>query len=159
MNTNALVLGDAFTVSDARLFDLPAVRRLEQACFPKDAYDIFTLLSLAFTPGVLRLKAMADDRLVGYLAGEIRSEDSTGWVITIGVLPRYQGRGIGRALLNSAERAMRPNVNFVKLTVRRSNTSAIRLYDHCGYQWVSTIRGYYHDGEDGLIMKKNLTMG
>ena len=92
-------------VSDARLFDLPAIRRLEQVCFPKDAYDIFTLLSLAVTPGVMRLKAIADDRLVGYLAGEIRADEATGWVITIGVLPRYQGRGIGRALLSSAEKS------------------------------------------------------
>jgi ribosomal-protein-alanine N-acetyltransferase len=158
MNTNALVLGDSFMVSDARLFDLPAIRRLEQVCFPKDAYDIFTLLSLAVTPGVMRLKAIAEDRLVGYLAGEIRADEATGWVITIGVLPRYQGRGIGRALLSSAEKAMRARANFMKLTVRRSNTSAIRLYDQCGYQWVSTIRGYYHDGEDGLIMKKDLTL-
>ena len=158
MNTNALVLGDAFSVSDASLFDLPAVRRLEQACFPKDAYDIFTLVSLALSPNVMRLKAVADDRLVGYLAGEVRADDSTGWVITVGVLPRYEGRGIGRALLTSAEKAMRMRVTFVKLTVRRSNARAIGLYERCGYKWVSTIRGYYHDGEDGLIMEKNLTL-
>jgi ribosomal-protein-alanine N-acetyltransferase len=159
MNTNALVLGDAFTVSDARLFDMLAVRRLEQVCFPKDAYDIFTLLNLAVSPGVMRLKAVADDRLVGYLAGELRPEDSSGWIITVGVLPRYRGRGIGRALLCSAERTMRLSATYVKLTVRRSNTTAITLYDHCGYTWVSTVRGYYHDGEDGLIMEKNLTLG
>ncbi len=158
MNTNALVLGDSFTVSDASLFDLPAVRRLERACFPKDAYDIFTLLNLALSPSVMRLKAVADDRLVGYLAGELRPYDSTGWVITIGVLPLYEGRGIGRSLLASAEKAIRQRATFVKLTVRRSNTRAIALYDHCGYKWVSTIRGYYHDGEDGLIMEKNLTL-
>ncbi len=159
MNTHALVLGDFYTVSDAGLFDLPAIQRLERACFPKDAYDILTLLNLALSPNVLRLKAVADDRLVGYLAGELRPYDSTGWVITVGVLPLYEGRGIGRLLLVSAENAMRSRATFVKLTVRRSNRRAISLYDHCGYKWVSTIRGYYHDGEDGLIMEKNLTLG
>jgi ribosomal-protein-alanine N-acetyltransferase len=158
MNTNALVLGDAFTVSDARLFDLPAIRRLEQACFPKDAYDILTLLNLALSPGIMRLKAITDDRLVGYLAGEVRLDENVGWIVTVGVLPRYRGRGIGRALLNSTERAMRLDVSYVRLTVRRSNTTAIRLYDYCGYRWISTVRGYYHDGEDGLIMEKNLTL-
>ena len=54
---------------------------------------------------------------------------------------------------------MRQRVTFVKLTVRRSNVRAIALYDRCGYRWVSTVRGYYHDGEDGLIMEKNLTLG
>ncbi len=156
MNTHALVLGDFYTVSDASLFDLPAVRRLERACFPKDAYDVLTLLNLALSPSVLRLKATSDGRLVGYLAGEVRDYDATGWVITVGVLPAYEGRGIGSSLLASAERAMRARVTCVKLTVRRSNARAISLYDRCGYKWVSTIRGYYHDGEDGLIMEKTL---
>ena len=158
MNANAIVIGDTFTVSDARIFDLPAVWRVERACFPKDAYDIFTLLNLALTPNVLRLKATCDDRVVGYLAGEVRRSGRVGWIITVGVVPRYEGRGIGRTLLSSAERAMRQTVTYVKLTVRRSNARALALYDHCGYKWVSTIRGYYHDGEDGLIMEKNLTL-
>ena len=158
MNTNALALCDFYMVSDASLLDLPAIRRLEQACFPKDAYDFFTLLNLALSRNVLRLKAMVDNRLVGYLAGEVRDYDATGWVVTLGVLPSHTGCGIGHALLASAERAMKARVTYVKLTVRRSNAQAIRLYDHCGYKWVSTIRGYYHDGEDGLIMEKNLTL-
>jgi ribosomal protein S18 acetylase RimI-like enzyme len=157
MNANAVVIGDSFTVSDAGLFDLPAVRRLEQACFPKDAYDLFTLIGLALTPNIMRLKAVADNRLVGYLAAEVRHGERVGWIVTVGVLPEYQGRGIGRALLSSAERALLSSVVYSKLTVRRSNARAIALYDRCGYRWVSTIRGYYHDGEDGLIMEKNLT--
>ena len=73
-------------------------------------------------------------------------------------MPRYSGRGIGRSLLTSAEKAMRASVSVMKLTVRRSNARAINLYDRCGYQWVSTMRHYYHDGEDGLVMEKNLTL-
>lgn len=158
MNANAVVIGDSFTVSDASLFDLPSVWRLEQACFPKDAYDIITLLGLALTRNIMRLKAVADNQLVGYLAGEMRRAERAGWIITVGVLPAYQGRGIGRVLLSSAERAMAASVPYVKLTVRRSNARALALYDRCGYKWVSTMRGYYHDGEDGLIMEKNLTL-
>ncbi|MCL5998427.1 MAG: GNAT family N-acetyltransferase [Chloroflexi bacterium] len=158
MNADAVVIGDSFTVCDASLFDLPAVWRLERVCFPKDAYDVFTLLSLALTPNVMRLKAVADNQLVGYLAGEVRRGERVGWIVTIGVAPRYRGHGIGRALLASAERALRRRVSLMRLTVRRSNTHAIALYDRCGYLWVSTIRGYYHDGEDGLIMEKNLTL-
>ena len=93
MNANAIVIGDTFTVSDARIFDLPAVWRVERACFPKDAYDIFTLLNLALTPNVLRLKATCDERVVGYLAGEVRRSQRAGWIITIGVMV---GRRFGR---------------------------------------------------------------
>jgi ribosomal-protein-alanine N-acetyltransferase len=157
MNANAIVISDRFTISDASLFDVPAVWRLERLCFPNDAYDIFTLLSLALTRSVLRLKAVVNNQLVGYVAGELRRHEQMGWIVTIGVAPKHQGHGIGRAMLASVERAMRPGAAMMRLTVRRSNARAIALYDRCGYKWVSTIRRYYHDGEDGLIMEKDLT--
>ncbi|MCS7060931.1 MAG: GNAT family N-acetyltransferase [Anaerolineae bacterium] len=144
----------SFSIVRARLFDLPAIRRLERVCFPNDAYDALTLLSLALTPGVLRLKAVANEKLVGFAAGERQPRASVGWIVTIGVLPEFQGRGIGRALLLEIERQM--NARCVRLTVRRSNTRAIALYTRCGYRWVTTSRHYYHDGEDGLIMEKEL---
>jgi ribosomal protein S18 acetylase RimI-like enzyme len=154
VNANAVVIADTYTLSDASLFDLPAIWRLERACFPQDAYDILTLLGLAVAPHILRLKAVADRQLVGYTAGEVRAREQLAWIVTIGVLPQYQGRGIGKALLSNAERAM--GMPAIKLTVRRSNLRAIRMYESCGYQWVNTIRRYYHDGEDGLIMAKEV---
>ena len=146
--------GSAYAIDQARFLDLPAIRRLERACFPHDAYDFFTLLGMAVNPRLVRLKAMADGELVGYVAGEVQRRGEMGWIITIGVTPAYQGLGIGKALLLQTERAM--NVARVKLTVRSGNARAIALYGRCGYRWASTVRGYYHDGEDGLIMEKEI---
>lgn len=143
-----------FQIDTARLFDLPAIRRLERICFSKDAYDTLTLLGLMLNPAILRLKAVARGVLIGFVAGERRPWADHGWIITIGVLPEFWGQGAGRALLLAAEREMR--VARVKLTVRRSNARAIGLYTRCGYRWVTTRRGYYHDGEDGLIMEKEM---
>ena len=151
---NAALADQPFLIDSARLFDLPAIRRLERACFSRDAYDVMTLIGMALTPGMLRLKAVRRGMLVGFVAGEAHRRDGFGWIITIGVLPEFQGQGIGQALLLEAERGM--NVSRVKLTVRRSNARAIELYTRCGYRWVTTSRGYYHDGEDGLIMEKEL---
>jgi len=144
----------AAAIAAAGLLDLPAIRRIEQACFPADAYDWLTLLGLAINPRVRRLKAIAADGLVGFCAGEVRSREGLGWIITLGVAPRFQGRGIGRCLLRRAEDEM--GMRRVKLTVRRSNSRAIRLYEQGGYRLVLAARGYYHDGEDGLIMQKEL---
>ena len=44
----------------------------------------------------------------------------------------------------------------MKLTVRISNQSAIALYEQEGYRMVDLWRGYYSDGEDALVMGKNL---
>ena len=151
---NAVIAEQPFHIDFARLIDLPAIRRLERACFSKDAYDVMTLLGMALTPGMLRLKAVMRGMLVGFVAGEVHRRGGFGWIITIGVLPQFQGQGIGQALLLEAERGM--SVGRVKLTVRRSNTRAIELYTRCGYRWVTTSRRYYFDGEDGLIMEKEL---
>jgi ribosomal-protein-alanine N-acetyltransferase len=151
---SAGVVRAASAIGRAGLTDLPAIWRLERACFPQDAYDLLTLFEMAVNPGLVRLKAVAGGKLVGYLAGEAQRRREAGWIITIGVLPEYQGLGIGRALLTEAEGAL--NVARVKLTVRRGNARAVALYEHCGYRHSSTVRGYYHDGEDGLIMEKEV---
>ena len=94
--------------------------------------------------------------MVGFVAGELEYQHRAGWVITIGVLPDYAGRGIGRALLEAAEQRLFQDVTRVKLTVRRSNERAIKLYQRCGYHWITTYQHYYRDGEDGLVMEKTL---
>ncbi|MFN4294566.1 MAG: GNAT family N-acetyltransferase [Thermoflexales bacterium] len=152
---NAIATSEPFTIARAGLLDLPSIWRVEQAAFGSDAYDLLTLLGLALTPGMVRLKAVGDARMVGFVAGEINKREGCGWIITIAVHPRAQGRGIGAALLLAAERAL--GASRVKLTVRRSNARAISLYERCGYAWVNTYRRYYHDGEDGLVMEKQLS--
>jgi ribosomal protein S18 acetylase RimI-like enzyme len=144
----------AATIAAAGLLDLPAIRRVERACFPADAYDLLTLLGLALNPRARRLKAITAEGVVGFSAGEVHSREGLGWIITIGVVPDCQGRGIGRSLLARIERAM--GMPRVKLTVRRGNQRAIHVYEQGGYQRVATARAYYHDGEDGLIMQKEL---
>jgi ribosomal-protein-alanine N-acetyltransferase len=151
---NAAFTSQSFAIAETGLMDLFQVWRLNRACFPKDAYDLFTLFNMSVMPGVSRLKAVTEGRIVGYVAGEINKRENAGWIITIGVHPKFASRGIGTALLLASERSL--NAHCVKLTVRRSNQRAIQLYERCGYTWVNTYRRYYHDGEDGLVMEKML---
>ncbi len=149
---NAVATSDSFAVTEAGLLDLFAIWRLQRACFPRDSYDLFTLFNMAVSPKIVRLKAVATGRIVGFAAGEMNGDERCGWIVTLGVHPRCTGRGIGTALLLWAEKSMR--TQRIKLTVRRSNARAVALYEHCGYKWVNTYRRYYHDGEDGLVMEK-----
>ncbi len=151
---NAVATTEGFVIAESGLLDLFQVWRLNRACFPKDAYDLITLFNMSIMPDILRLKAVVDGKIVGYVAGEINKRENCGWIITIGVHPKYAGHGIGTALLLAGERNL--NAQCIKLTVRRSNQRAIQLYERCGYTWVNTYRRYYHDGEDGLVMEKCL---
>jgi ribosomal-protein-alanine N-acetyltransferase len=44
----------------------------------------------------------------------------------------------------------------VGLEVRASNTAAQSLYEDMGFVYDGINKGYYDDGEDAYLMKKNL---
>lgn len=141
-------------IQSASLLDLNALRKLENACFEKDAWSLFDLIAVLTWPEVIRLKAVENGEMVGFVAGDPRPAQGVGWIATIGVDPRYQHRGIGRALLRACEEQMK--FSRAKLTVRLSNDKAISLYEQEGYRAVDVWKQYYNDGEDGLVMEKVL---
>lgn len=141
-------------IQTANIIDLGALRRLEAVCFEKDAWPLLDLLAVLSWPEVIRLKAVNAGEMIGFVAGDPRSSDGVAWISTIAVDPRYQRRGVGRALLRACEAQV--ELPRMKLTVRVSNQGAIALYEQEGYRMVDLWRGYYNDGEDGLVMGKML---
>ena len=146
---------ESVTIEPASWWDLNAVRHLEQVCFPKDAWPLWDLIGVLSFPKVVRLKAVAGGRLVGFIGVDIREREDIAWIATVGVLPEYPRKGIGRALLEASERQLN-GIGRIRLSVRMSNEAAIRLYEQQGYQRVGVWKGYYSEGEDGLVMEKNL---
>jgi ribosomal protein S18 acetylase RimI-like enzyme len=146
--------GSLATIQPATWRDLNSLRHLEQLCFPKDAWPLLDLVGVLTLPNVVRLKAEADGLMVGFVAGDIRSSQHLAWIATIGVLPDYRGRGIGRMLLEACEAQLR--VPRVRLCVRTSNQTAIQLYLNSAYQRAGVWPNYYQDGEDALVMEKKL---
>ena len=151
---NATANAQAYTLTRATLLDVLTIRGLEKACFGRDAYDFVALLELLLSPKILRMKAMHNGRMVGFVAGELNRREKNGWIVTLGVQPNCEGQGIGTKLLLECEQMLQ--VPLVKLTVRKSNERAIRLYEHHGYKHVHAIAKYYNDGEDGLLMEKRI---
>ena len=136
----------------ASILDLNALRRLEHDCFGKDAWPFLDLVGVLMFPDVVRLKAVEDGQMVGFVAGDPRLREGWAWIATIGVAPRYQRRGIGRALLRTCE--SRLGVPRLRLTVRPSNSAAIAMYEKEGYRTVDVWKSYYDNGEDGVVMEK-----
>lgn len=131
--------------------DIWAVNALEHACFGPDAWSLLEIgWTLAFAP--VRLKVMTDECLVGFVGGERHVREGVGWIATIGVLPGFQRRGLGRQLLSTAEEAL--NLPIIKLTVRVSNQPALTLYKQMGYTITNRLAHYYSGGEDGFVMEK-----
>ncbi len=136
------------------LRDIRAMHRLERDIFPKDAYPYPDLALLLLWPRVVNLKASGPSGDLWGIASLSLPllPASPAWVVTLGVAPAQQRRGIGGELLTALE--ARTHAPRLRLTVRRGNTPAIELYHKMGYTVQRIGTRYYPDGEDGLIMEK-----
>lgn len=132
--------------------DLNSLRHIEKVCFPKDAWPLWDLIGVLTLPDVIRLKAVCEDKMIGFSAVDLRPSEQTAWIATIGVLPEYRGRGIGRQLLQASEEAV--TLRSIRLNVRPTNYVALQLYQDFGYQKIGLWTAYYSDGEDALVMEK-----
>jgi ribosomal-protein-alanine N-acetyltransferase len=139
-------------ITNASLLDLNSLNRLEHACFEKDAWPFLDLLAVLTFPDVVRLKAVENGEMIGFVAGDPHPAEGFSWIATIGVAPAYRRRGIGRDLLHACEARLK--TARIKLSVRASNEGAIHLYEQEGYQRIDTWQGYYNDGEAAVVMEK-----
>lgn len=146
--------GSPFTIEQATWRDLNTLRKVEKICFGQDSWPLFDLIGVLTFPNTVHIKAMSDEQMVGFVGGDIKHHAHIGWVVIICVLPSYRGKGIGTALLDACEKEM--NTSIVNLCVRASNKTAINLYQRCSYKQVSRWRRYYNDGEDAVVMEKQL---
>lgn len=146
-------LPPGYALRRATLYDIRVVHRLEHVIFPRDAYSYLDLALLFLIPGIINLKVTAaGGSLAGFVSGGPAVTRGRAWIITLGVAPQHQRRGLGGCLLAAVEvRLKRP---CIRLTVRESNHPAIRLYQRAGYTVIERRAGYYRDGEAGLIMEK-----
>jgi len=143
-----------FEIKPASWRDLFAVQEIERACFNEDAWPLIEMMAALTFPNVIRLKAVNQEKIVGFIAGDIRRSESAGWILTVGVLPEYRRHSIASELMIRCEQAMQ--LPRIKLSVRRSNQPAIQLYQKLGFTQVDVWSKYYHDGEDGIVMEKHL---
>jgi ribosomal-protein-alanine N-acetyltransferase len=117
---------------------------------------MFDLIGVLSFPNVVRLKAMNGEKLIGFIAGEIKRGKRMAWIATVCVHPDYRGLGVGKRLLSTCE--TRLDMPRVRLTVRSSNQAALALYSKCGYSRVNLWARYYQGGEDGIEMEKAIEL-
>jgi len=146
--------------------DLEKVMRINQVCLPENYSTYFFMELYERYPETFIVAEVAGET-VGYIMCRIESGlpdfgllgiTKRGHVISVAVLPEYQRKGIGDALMREAMLRMRQyKVKECYLEVRVSNTPAISLYKKLGFETSRTVRGYYADGEDATIMTRKLS--
>lgn len=142
-----------YLIQNASWRDYSDLHALEKACFsPHDVWPFWDLIGILTLPGFIRLKAVMEDAMIGFIGGERDHDLRVGWVTTIATIPPYRRFGVGTALLNACEAVL--DMPVYRLTVRASNQGAIALYEGEGYQLIKRWLRYYSDGEDGLVFEK-----
>lgn len=154
MSEISILPGSGIQITNATWHDLRELYQLEKLCFQVDAWPILDILGVLTLPQVLRLKAVDDHKMVGFIAADLRRMQQVAWIATFAVLPEYRKTGIGSALLETCESQI--NLPWIRLSVRQSNQSAIQLYQKHSYLQVDIWPAYYKGGDDGLIFEKNL---
>ena len=133
--------------------DLDAIAEMEKACFsePWSRQDLENVLKFPFYRSVL---AEEEGQVCGYACLIVLFE--TVELGNIAVDPRRRKQGIGSALLEAVHgEAKGLGGREVLLEVRRSNLSAISLYEKFGYKKYG-IREHYYGDEDAILMRKEL---
>lgn len=139
-------------VQPATWRDLRPLLELEKICFGRDAWPLLDTLAALTFPKTVRLKAIVDERVVGFIIGDRRRGNSLGWIASLGVHPDYRRRGIARSLLAACEGELA--TPRTRLTLRCTNEAALRLYQHMGYVEIDIWKRYYRRGEDAIVMEK-----
>jgi len=154
MESTAAISDSRAIIEPATWRDLNGLRHLEQICFPQDAWPLWDLIGVLTFSNVFRIKATANGQMVAFIAADLHRSENLAWIATVGVLPEYRRQGIGSALLIAVEEQI--GMSSIRLSVRVSNRPALNLYDRLGYHRYGTWPHYYADGEDALVLEKNL---
>ncbi len=142
------------TLTPASLWDLPAIRSIERVAFPRDAWPLLEMVGMLSFSSVERWKAVDGERLVAFVAADIRKSQNLAWIATISVDPDYQRQGLGNLLMEKVEGLV--GVKYMRLSARASNTAAIQLYQRRGYKQIDVWPENYSGKEDAVVMEKML---
>ncbi|MGD0057207.1 MAG: N-acetyltransferase [Methanomassiliicoccales archaeon] len=143
-------------IRPATLSDLDSLALLERESFPEDAFSRSRLKHL-----VSRAKSVAivcdEDGIRGYVLLLFRDDTDAARIYSICVGRKYRNKGVGKALVCSAERVARERgCRRMTLEVRENSDAAVRFYNGLGFSFIGNLRDYYHPGAHGLRMMKRI---
>ncbi len=150
--------GPSLTIAATRRRDVHAIRKIDEAVYPKAWSLELWRRELQMSIRERRYLAAFDGAvLVGHAGMMVL--DGDGHIATVAVDPRRQGEGIASHLMiELMHDARRRQLGGVTLEVRVSNERAQALYERFGFSPSGVRPGYYGDdpgeriAEDAVVM-------
>jgi ribosomal protein S18 acetylase RimI-like enzyme len=146
------------TLRPARLEDLPALLRLEQAAFRGDRLSPRSWRSLVARPSAIVMVALCrEGSLLGATVLLLRAGSAVARLYSIAVDAAARGRGVGRRLLERCiDDAHDRGCSVLRLETRADNRAAQALFRRLGFSELDRKPGYYEDGQSAWRFQKSL---
>lgn len=136
--------------------DLLAVLEIEAESFG-DGFSGPVFFHFAQAVGPMFRLYVRDDAVVAYciMAPSVPEPDVV-WLVSMGVLPKQQNTGIGKALIEHFCRRTELKGKTIRLTVKEANHRAIRFYESCAFIFAGTDTEIYKDRVTRLIYTRSV---
>lgn len=140
---------------DWKYEDILKISELETECFPQEPWS-FRMLAASFDSDAFHGVLSEDGgEIAGY--GGITVAADTADIENIAVSEPYRRSGAGTKILRELIRIAKDNgAKKIFLEVRVSNVAAMKMYLKNGFKGAYARTRYYSDGEDCLVMEKQL---
>ena len=144
-------------IRPARASDIDRLVAIENRVFEHDRISRRSFKQLIDRDTAETLVAEVDGVVVGYSRVLFREGSGVARLYSSAVDPDSGRAGIGRALLDAAEKVAYKEARLLlRLEAREANTRAIELYLRNGYHHIGREEGYYEDGAAAVRMEKLL---
>ena len=135
--------------------DLNEIAQLEKECFSDDAWNV-RMLAESFLSGRFIGVLLEEDGVITAYGGISYTEEE-GELELIATAEMYRRCGRAQRVLDDlVGEAKKRGVKKIFLEVRVSNTPALMFYLNYGFQGLYARSRYYANGEDAIVMKKEL---
>lgn len=107
-------------------------------------WDEAAIADLLNHPGSMALVACTSNplRMGGFALAQVAADEAE--ILTFGVIPEWQRRGVGSNLLSGIKRAgLKAGARHLFLDVAQSNVAALQLYQKSGFAEIGRRTGYY----------------
>lgn len=143
----------------ARAADLDELLALEQH-FAGDRMSRRAFRHLLGSAAAMIWLAQASGQTLGAIVLLTQRKRRRARIYSVVVSPAARGQGLGKRLVQRAEREARQlGYAGVSLEVRQDNQAARALYAALGYVVHAELPAYYDDGADGLRLHRDFVAG
>lgn len=138
-----------------RYEDILKISEMETECFPLEPWSFKMLASSFGSESFIGVLAEDGGEIAGY--GGITLAADSADIDNVAVTEAFRRSGVAAAIMAELENeARKAGVKKMFLEVRVSNSAAMKLYLKRGFAGAYARTRYYSDGEDCLVMCKNI---